>query len=214
MLNEMEMNVSDPVELDFYFDPLCPWAWRTALWARQVARKRPLAITWKLFSLAVVNHGSDYAAEAHAKGFRLERALIAARRLGGNEAVERLYMALGNAYHGDRADLGDEAVIRGCLAKAELPEDLYDRALADPTTETDLLAEHKQAIDERGAFGVPTLALAGSAMGAFGPIIQPIPTGAEALALWDHTLWLLQRPYVWELKRERTMKLAPQHVLD
>ena len=136
-----------------------------------------------MFSLAVVNHGADYNAEAHNKGFRLERAMIAARRQGGNEAVEKLYMAFGNAQHGKREDLADPNVIRGCLEEAGLPEDLFDQAMADPTTESDLLAEHEKAVEDMAAFGVPTIRLQGAdhkEMGWFGPIIDNVPTGEEA----------------------------------
>jgi hypothetical protein len=59
---------------------------------------------------------------------------------------------------------------------------------------------------------VPTLALEGSNVAIFGPVVEPLPTGTEAVALWDHTRWMLEQPYLWEIKRER--KLQPQHVLD
>lgn len=184
------------------------------MWIRQVAKKRPVEVAWKLFSLAVINHGKDYNAEGHAKGFRLERALLAARRAGGNDAFERLYIAFGEAQHGRRDDLDDPAVIRGCLKAAGLPDDLYDAALADASTEADLLAEHEQAVEQRGAFGVPTLVLQGSDIALYGPVVDPIPDGQESLELWDHTLWALRTPHLWELKRERKFKLQPQHVID
>src|SRR5262249_4192698 len=138
------------------------------------------------------------------------------RRVGGNEAVEKLYMTIGEAQHGRREDLADANVIRGCLEEAGLPEDLYDQAINDPSTETDLLAEHEKAVHDMGAFGVPTINRAGSDVGWFGPIIEPIPTGEEGLKLFDWLVMSLDMPYAYEMKRERRLpgRLGPQHVID
>lgn len=209
--------MSDHTRVDFYFDPLCPWCWRTALWLRDVSHRQPVAINWKLFSLMVVNHPDDYAEdEQYTRWFALGRVLVAAREQGGNEAVERLYMSFGEVIHGEqrREDLGTPHGVQECLRRAGLPEDLYEKALADASTQEKLLQEHKSAAEHLGAFGVPTLALEGSEIALFGPVVEPIPTGAEADALWSHTQWLLQQPYVWEIKRERKVKLQPQHVPD
>ena len=183
---------------------------------RAVAKRRPVQVAWKLFSLAVVNHGKDYNEDAHNKGFRLERAMIAARRAAGNDAVEKLYMAFGEAQHGNREDLADPAVIKRCLKEAGLAEDLYDKALADPSTEKDLLAEHEKAVNDMAAFGVPTINLENSTVGWFGPIIEPVPEGEEALKLFDHLMVACKMPYVYEMKRERRLpgRLGPQHVID
>ena len=183
---------------------------------RVVAKQRPVSVAWKLFSLAVVNHGNDYNAEAHNKGFRLERAMIAARRAGGNEAVEKLYMAFGDAQHGRREDLSDPAVIRGCLEEAGLPEDLYDKAQADPTTEADLLAEHEKAVNDMAAFGVPTIRQEGNAeVGWFGPIIDSVPEGPEAVKLFDYLMQSYEFPYMFEMKRTRRGgRLGPQPVVN
>lgn len=202
-------------KVDFYFDPLCPWCWRTALWLRDVAGRQPISVNWKLFSLMLVNHPEDYTDEQYLKWFQLGRLLVAAREHGGNEAVERLYMSLGEVIHGEqrRDDLRTETGVVECLKKAGLPESLYEQALSNPETESALTEEHKQARERLGAFGVPTLALEGSEIAIFGPVVEPIPSGKEADALWEHTKWLLDQPYVWEIKRERKVKLQPQHVL-
>jgi predicted DsbA family dithiol-disulfide isomerase len=200
--------------VDFYADPLCPWCWRTALWIRDVARRQPVEINWKLFSLMVVNHPEEFRDDQWRRWFVLERVLLAARRCGGNAAVERLYMSLGEAIHGEgrREDLASEEGVVACLEQAGLPESLYRDALADDSTETELLAEHEAARERLRAFGVPTIALEGSEIGIFGPVVEPVPTGAEADALWEHVRWMLDQPYLWELKRERTVKLQAQHV--
>jgi predicted DsbA family dithiol-disulfide isomerase len=209
--------MTDQTRVDFYFDPLCPWCWRTALWLRNVAGRKPIEITWKLFSLMVVNHPDDFNTdEQYQKWFVLGRVLVAARQHGGNDAVERLYMSLGELIHGEqrRDDAGTSAGVEEALKRAGLPERLYRDALSDPQTESALLDEHRAARERLGAFGVPTIALEGSEVAIFGPVVEPIPSDGEADALWEHTRWLLEQPYVWEIKRERKIKLQPQHVLD
>jgi predicted DsbA family dithiol-disulfide isomerase len=208
--------MSEATRVDFYFDPLCPWCWRTALWLRDVARRRPVSINWKLFSLMVVNHPEEYADEQYGKWFTLGRVLVAARKHGGNAAVEGLYMTLGEAIHGEerREAVGTEPGVVECLERAGLPGSLYEAALKDPATESALLEEHAAARERLGAFGVPTLCLEGSNVAIFGPVVEPIPVGSDADTLWEHTRWMLEQPYLWEIKRERKVKLQPQHVLD
>ena len=208
--------MAETTRVDFYADPLCPWCWRTALWIRHVAKQRPVHVNWKLFSLMIANHPDEYKDEKYVPFFNLERVMLAARRHGGNDAVERLFMAMGEALHGEakRDEMGTKEGVQACLKAAGLPESLYDEALNDPSTETDLVAEHKQVHERLAAFGVPTIALEGSDIGIFGPVIEPVPTGAEALELWEHTHWMLRQPYLWEVKRERTVKLGAQHVFD
>src|SRR5579871_2808585 len=101
---------------------------------RQVAKKRPVEVAWKLLSLAEINKNQEQDERhqvAHSKGFRMERLLLAARRHGGNGAFERLYMALGEAHHGRKENLDDDKVIAACLKDAGLPDNLYKDALAD-----------------------------------------------------------------------------------
>jgi 2-hydroxychromene-2-carboxylate isomerase len=187
------------------------------LWIREVAKERPVEVAWKLFSLAEINKNQEMDEAhriGHARGRRMERLMLAARRHGGNEALERIYVAIGEAQHGRRDDLDDESVVARCLREAGLPESLYKEALADDSTERDLLAEHQEGVEKLHAFGVPTLALEGSEIGVFGPVIEPIPRGQEALELWDHTYYLLRTPSVFEFKRAARVKLGPQHVLD
>ena len=45
--------------------------------------------------------------------------------------------------------------------------------------------------------------LKGSDIGIFGPVVDPVPSGAEALALWDSVYVALHAPYLYEIKRNR-----------
>lgn len=114
-------------------------------------------------------------------------------------------MAMGDAMHG-RGEERTDALLSGALAAAGLPERLYANSQANPSFEHELIAEHEQAVSELDAFGVPTLHLPGSKLAFFGPVVDPVPTGAEALALWQHIEGSLDKPYLYEVKRERRQK--------
>lgn len=196
---------TQPVSLYFHFDPLCPLAWRTALWIREVRNARPVDVHWRFFSLEVVNRKPgvepDY---VNGNGWTALRSLAQARRKYGNEGLEKLYIALGNAAHGRKESLRDRAVVEACAQTAGFGPDLVEAALADESTIQDVLADHQEAVERYLAFGVPTLAIEGSDVGFYGPVINTVPRGEEALELWDYTAWLLRQPNIYELKRERT----------
>lgn len=195
------MTVTAPTRLDFYFDAQCPYAWRTALWLREVRRERPVEVTWRQFSLALVNQDEPDSSLAR-KGDLLGRLFIAAERLGGNDAVERLYLAVGDAIHGRGLNPLNAGVVEDALSAAGLPTELRDTALADATTARDYRASHEAGV-AKGGFGVPTLVFEGSDSGCYGPVVDPVPIGQAALALWDFTTWAARQPYLWELKRNR-----------
>ena len=117
--------MAEAVELDFYFDPLCRWAWWASVWIRRVAKERPVAVVWRPFGLAVQDNPEDYTkppdwvpSTNHLKSFDLQRGLVLARRLGGNDAVDRLYVALGNVVHGSKEDVMDPQIRIRCLHSA------------------------------------------------------------------------------------------------
>ena len=193
-----------PTSIHFHFDPLCPLAWRTALWIGEVRNVRPLNVTWRLFSLEVVNRKEgvqpDY---VNGSGWAALRSLALARREKGNEAIEKLYIALGNAAHGRKESIRERAVVATCAERAGLGADFVERALADESTIQDVLNDHEEAVKRYHAFGVPTIALEGSNVGFYGPIINTVPTGDEVGELWDFTAYALRYPNLFELKRDR-----------
>jgi len=200
-------------EIDFYTSPTCPWAWRTALWIRQVAEQTPLKINWKILSLAIINRGHDYSADSHAFGFKAEMLLVAARKLGGNAAFERLYMAIGDALHSRREERTDE-LLTSALKAAGLPESLYADSQSDPSFDKTVNEEHEYAITELDAFGVPTICIPGSKIALFGPVVDPVPTGPEAVDLWNNFQWGLDKTYVYEVKRTRKHRAGPIGLAD
>lgn len=193
-----------PTRINFHFDPLCPLAWRTFLWIREARNVRPIDITWRFFSLEVVNRKEGVTPDVqHDGSWAAERTLVLARRLGGNAAVERLYLTLGAAQHGRRESIKDIAVIEAAVKQADLDPGIVEAALSDESTIKEVLSDHEEAAHRYRAFGVPTIAIEGSEVGFYGPIIQFVPRGEEAGEMWDHLEWALHQPNLFELKRDR-----------
>ncbi len=191
-------------QVELHVDPACPWCWLTALWLFEVEQVRPITITTKLFSLAEINRADGANSDALKAAERALRVMVAARRAGGEKATRVVYRALSEANHERNDAPGEMETLRAAVAAAGLRAKLADEALADPSTLTELNAEHA-AVVERGAFGVPTLSINGSAP-FFGPIIETRIAGEEAGELWDIVAPVLADPRLFELKRNRTRR--------
>ncbi|NOK61070.1 MAG: 2-hydroxychromene-2-carboxylate isomerase [Chloroflexi bacterium AL-W] len=206
-----QTSIASPTTIDFYFDPVCPWAWRTSLWIRAVMQVRPLQVTWRFLSLQAVNKGKETLKESHfrsAPGFRTMALLR--RQYPAQEAntyIDQLYLALGQAAHDRKEDIGQTTIVEAALESTQLDPSLVNAALDDPTTLDEVIQSHEQIV-ARGGFGVPTLVLV-DATGkplekpGFGPVLDQVPQGEDAGQLWDRVVWLLQRPEFFELKRSR-----------
>jgi predicted DsbA family dithiol-disulfide isomerase len=194
-----------PVTINFHFDPLCPLAWRTALWVRNARAVRPVTVQWRLFSLEIINRKEgvepDY---VNGYGWAALRSLALARSQKGNEAIEKLYIALGNAAHGRKESIRERAVVETCAQEAGLGAGFVEAALADESTIKSVLDDHEEAVKRYSAFGVPTIAIEESNVGFYGPVIHTVPSGEDAGDLWDYTFWALHQPNLFELKRERS----------
>ncbi len=190
----------------FHFDPLCPWAWQSSKWIREVERVRDVEFEWRLFSLQLINQNSeDPLADVHAKGTPALRALALVRRMEGNEGVGRLYEALGDRIHEAPSEELNESTVRSSLQDAGLNPSTVDQALSDESTMQDVRDQHAAVVLEVGAFGVSTILLE-TGQGMFGPVIAKAPKGEAAGELWDRVAWLIRQDGFFELKRERDRK--------
>ncbi len=186
----------------FHFDPLCPWAWQGSRWIREVERVRDVEVTWRLFSLGLINADSgNPSGDAHAHGMSVLRCLALLMREEGNEAVGRAYEAIGDVSHERGEQVSDDVVRDGLRARGFDPH-LFERAAADESTLEIVRREHAAAVDEVGCFGVPTVVLP-SGRGIFGPVVSLAPRGEVAGQLWDHVRWLADAGEFFELKRSR-----------
>ncbi|ALC23186.1 DsbA family protein [Streptomyces pristinaespiralis] len=206
----MSHNGKTPV--DFWFDPLCPWAWMTSRWMLEVEKVRDVEVRWHVMSLAVLNEDKldelpeEYRDMLENKAWGPVRVVVAAQQEHGDEVVGKLYTALGTRFHNEGMGPVREAVV-AALKDVGLPTSLAD--FADKGTyDAQLRASHKEGIEKVGQeVGTPVIAVPGSdgeQIAFFGPVVTPAPKGEEAARLWDGTLMVASIPGFYEIKRTRT----------
>lgn len=201
------MTSQTPVTADFWFDPVCPWAWIASRWMLEVEQVREVRVRWNLMSLAVLNEGRDLPEqyiELMERSWYPVRAIAAAQAEAGDSVVLPLYTAMGERIHrGQRTDFAE--VSREALVEIGLDAGLADLGDAHDVA---LRASHQRAMDLVGTdVGTPVIAVPGpqgEPIAFFGPVITPIPRGEAAGRLWDGTLLVAGTPGFFELKRTRT----------
>jgi 2-hydroxychromene-2-carboxylate isomerase len=191
-------------QVDFWFDPLCPWAWIASRWMLEVEKVRQVTTRWHVMSLAVLNEGKDVPEEY--RGFMTQawgpvRVAIAAEQRFGAGVLLPLYTALGTRFHNEKAPV-DRATVEAALAEAGLPADLAD-AMGSAGYDEALRASHADGMDRVGyEVGTPVISVDGASF--FGPVVSPIPRGDAAATLWDGVLLVAGTDGFFELKRSRT----------
>jgi protein-disulfide isomerase-like protein with CxxC motif len=198
---------------DFWFDPLCPWAWITSRWMLQVEQVRDVRTNWHVMSLALLNAGrdglSDEYRERMTRAFGPVRVCIAAEQTKGSDVLLPLYTALGTRMHIERRGREEgeaEAVMAEALAEVGLPASLADAATSTDYDEA-LTASHQAGMELVGTdVGTPVIHVNGKA--TFGPVVTPVPKGEAAGRLWDGVLLCLGTEGFFELKRTRDRRPA------
>jgi hypothetical protein len=158
---------SSPEDVQFWFDPLCPWAWITSRWILEVEQVRPVRADWRIMSLAYLNlvqHEGNGLTEEYLQ--RMSRAwgpvrVCAAAALDrGQPVLGPLYTAIGTRLH-NQGRREDPSVIPEALAEVGLPAFLAEAA---ESAEFDdfIKKSHHEAFDQVGLdVGTPVLRIRG-----------------------------------------------------
>ncbi len=192
-----------PDHVDFHFDIMCPYAFQTSLWIREVRRVGGIDIGWRFFSLEEVNRveGKKHPWEREwSYGWSMMRIGALLRRMDP-ALLDRWYLDASTALHVDGRKPHRREVARELLAAMDLDPGLVDAALADRTTHDEVKADHDRVL-KLGGWGVPVLVFGKDAL--FGPVLIDPPMGGDAWRLWELVCGWLEYPHVFELQRPKT----------
>jgi protein-disulfide isomerase-like protein with CxxC motif len=189
---------------DFWFDPICPWAWIASRWMLEVEQVRDVQVRWHVMSLSYLNEGRDLPEDYRAvmdEAWGPVRVVVAAAAAHGEDVILPLYTALGTRFH-HQGRPRDRATVEAALTEVGLPTGLADAMGSDDHDEA-LRKSHHAGMDQVGyEVGTPVIAVEGVAF--FGPVVSPVPRGEAAGRLWDGVRLVAGTDGFFELKRSRT----------
>ncbi len=211
-------------DIEFFWDPVCPFSWITSRWVEQVAAQKDFSVDWRFISLRLLNKDKDYATEfppeyekGHTAGLRMLRVAAAIREKEGRSAVGPVVTAYGESYwnrepgSGTLEYLSTPEHVTEVLTTVGLSTD-YVSSLDDTSWDEQLDAETELAISRTGRdVGTPIITFrpdTPEAMSFFGPVISRVPSDEDAVKLWDAVTTLATFPGFAELKR--SMREVPQ----
>jgi protein-disulfide isomerase-like protein with CxxC motif len=203
------LEIHEPTRVvDFWFDPICPWAWITSRWMLEVQKVRDVEVRWHVMSLSVLNEDRELSESYRAsmeQAWAPVRVVVAAQVQHGDAVVLPLYTALGRRFHDEKLP-NERATIEAALAEVGLPVQLADHA-SSTDYDAAVRASHAAGMEPVGLdVGTPVIHTDGMAF--FGPVVTPIPRGEAAARLWDGVRLVAGTDGFFELKRTRTRSPA------
>ena len=199
-----DVSQATPIVADFWFDPICPWAWIASRWMLEVEQVRGVQVRWHVMSLSYLNEGRDLPEKYRAvmdQSWGPVRVVVAAATAHGEDVILPLYTALGTRFHHEGRPK-DRATIEDALVEVGLPTGLAD-AMDSEAHDEALRKSHHAGMDQVGfEVGTPVISIEGVAF--FGPVVSPTPRGEAAGLLWDGVRLVAGTDGFFELKRSRT----------
>ncbi len=195
--------MATPAAVDFHFDVMCPYAYQTSLWMREVRDLAGVAVTWRFFSLEEVNRveGKKHPWErGWSYGWSMMR-IGALLRRKDPDLLDQWYLRAGTALHVDGRKPHRPEVAEALLDEMGLEPTWAREAIDDPTTGAEVRADHDRVL-RLGGWGVPTLVFEGD-HALFGPVVIDPPTGDAALRLWELVTGWIEFPHLYELQRPK-----------
>ena len=189
-----------PTEVDFHFDVMCPWAYQTSKWIRNVREQNGLTINWKFFSLEEVNlrEGKKHPWERDwSYGWSMMR-IGAILRRQSMDNLDKWYERSGRALHEEGKRPHDPDVARYLLEEIGMDPSIVDESLLDESTHDEIKDDHQRVIDA-GGYGVPTLFFEDHPL--YGPVLIDPPEGERAMRLWDTVVSWLDFPDLYEMQK-------------
>ena len=189
--------------MDFHFDLMCPYAYQTSLWIREVRDHAGIDVTWRFFSLEEVNRvdGKKHPWERRwSYGWSMMRIGAYLRRQDPT-LLDEWYQRAGRALHVEGRKPHRPEVAEMLLAEMGLDPAWVGAAIDDPTTSDDVKADHDRVL-ELGGWGVPVLVFDDD-QALFGPVVIDPPTGDAAVRLWHTVTGWLEFPHLYEIQRPK-----------
>ena len=183
--------------------------YNAAVWLAKVEEStgEAVEIDWQPFALAQVNNdkGADYKVWEQPEILDGSDPILLAHQAGlaakrqGKEAFDSFFITLLRARHEDKADLNDPSVINNAAQSSGLDLARFREDLVDPDLLKELGESHTKAVEEHGAFGVPTFVFPGG-QAAFLKVF--VPPDEQAVEMFE-TLYktMSEFAHVGELKR-------------
>lgn len=182
---------------------MCPYAYQTSLWIREVRDLTRLDVNWRFFSLEEANRadGKKHPWEREwSYGWSMMRIGAVLRRRSMAD-LDAWYARAGRALHVEGLKPHVPEVARALLEDLGFAAALVDEAVTDPTTDDEVLSDHRRVVDA-GGYGVPTLFFPDGQC-LYGPVLVDPPLGEAALRLWDAVISWTEFPHLYELQRPK-----------
>ncbi len=209
-------------DIEFFFDPVCPFAWITSRWIVKVQEQTDYEVEWRFIALRILNKDKNYATDfppeyehGHTAGLRMLRVCAAVREDLGSDKIGALYSAFSGATFDAepneeyRLALGTIPMVTEALESVGLSAH-YASAADDASWDAIIEAETELALSRCGRdVGTPIITFQPpDGLSFFGPVISRIPDDADAVPLWNAVTTLAAYPGFAEMKR--SLRETPQ----